>query len=586
VQSARIRAQAERIAAGRDQAAQLTGIITGTYQSSARSTSERGIVARDILDSAAALLDGRRFPDPAQRAELEMELGRTYLSFNLPAQARALAESSLAHRRRGGGAGRARAVADGAQFLGHVLLAQNQLGAAENAYSEALALRRHVSGARGDVARSLVGLASVWRAQGRLAPAESLAREAMSIDSARGKDGRADLAHSTSALARVLLDAGDHRGAVTLSEGALALAREEYSDEHVEVAIAVFDLGTALKIAGEQAAGDSLMRYGQALYHRLMAAVILGTPPKSSDFRGAAIARTLGAVVVDSGAAAGDADDSRIAFISDRDGPDPLGTLGTPEIYVMRPDGSGQRRLTFNNVMEGHLAWSRDGKKIAYFSREGGGVELYVMNADGTRQTRLTNLTPLGLGALSPTWSPDGRRIAFHVPMRFEIYVINVDGTGLRNLSGGRTRDSGPAWSPDGRRIAFASKRSGNFEIYTMDTDGRNVVRLTHDDAEDSSPSWSPDGRRIALTSNRDGNNEIYVMNADGSRPLRLTTTPNPEDFPSWSPDGRRIVFHRHVGGHIQVHVMNADGSDQRRLTALSPVVYNGFPAWSPARAR
>jgi len=73
-------------------------------------------------------------------------------------------------------------------------------------------------------------------------------------------------------------------------------------------------------------------------------------------------------------------------------------------------------------------------------------------------------------------------------------------------------------------------------------------------------------------------------MNADGSHPMRLTSNPGQDDFPSWSPDGRQIAFHRHVVGHIQVHVMNADGSDQRRLTALSPVVYNGFPSWSPAR--
>ncbi|MDF2774444.1 MAG: hypothetical protein K0S86_3944 [Geminicoccaceae bacterium] len=587
VQSARIRAQTARIATGRDQAAQLTSMITRSYQEATRSRLDRGVLAREVLDSAVALIDRQRFPDPEQRAALEVELGRAYLLLGLPDQARTLAERSLALRADNRPA-RGRAVGESSQLLGDALLAQGQLESAEKAYADALAMRRRALGARdGAVARSLVGLASARRVQGRLAEAESLAREATSIDQARGGDARGDLAQSTSALARVLLDKGAHREAVQLSKNALALARETRPEEHAEVASAVFDLATALKSAGEHAAGDSLMRYGRGLYHRLVAAGTFATPAGAPDVGAAAVARTFGSVTVDTAmtAAAGIApDDSRIAFMSDRDGPDPLGTLGTPEIYVMRPDGTDQRRLTRNNVMEGHLAWSPDGKQIAFFSRQGGGTDIHVMNADGTGERRLTNLTSAGLGAFSPAWSPDGRRIAFQSTITSDIYVIGVDGTGLTNITKHRARDASPSWSPDGRRITFASTRHGNFEIYTMDPDGGNVVRLTFNDAEDLSPAWSPDGRRIVFQSSRDGNKEIYAMNADGSHPMRLTSNPGQDDFPSFSPDGRRIAFHRHVVGHIQVHVMNADGSDQRRLTALSPVVYNGFPSWSPAR--
>ena len=98
------------------------------------------------------------------------------------------------------------------------------------------------------------------------------------------------------------------------------------------------------------------------------------------------------------------------------------------------------------------------------------------MDADGTNQARLTNFTARGVGAFSPAWSPDGRRIAFQTVIRSEIYVVGVDGTGLRRLTSNRARDSGPAWSPDGRRIAFSSTRDGNWEVYTMDADGANVV--------------------------------------------------------------------------------------------------------------
>ena len=80
-----------------------------------------------------------------------------------------------------------------------------------------------------------------------------------------------------------------------------------------------------------------------------------------------------------------------------------------------------------------------------------------------------------------------------------------------------------PAWSPDGRTIVFVSWRDGNGEVYAMDADGSGPRNLTQDPAKDVRPAWSPDGRRIAFVSRRDGNSEVYVMNADGSGKRNLT---------------------------------------------------------------
>ena len=101
--------------------------------------------------------------------------------------------------------------------------------------------------------------------------------------------------------------------------------------------------------------------------------------------------------------------------------------------------------------------------------------------------------------------------------------MVNVDGSGITRLTNNSNRDESPSFSPDGRRVAFVSDRDGNDEIYAMDADGLGVSRLTDNPSRDSDPSWSPDGRRIAFVSNRDGNDEIYVMNADGSGKIRLT---------------------------------------------------------------
>lgn len=93
-----------------------------------------------------------------------------------------------------------------------------------------------------------------------------------------------------------------------------------------------------------------------------------------------------------------------------------------------------------------------------------------------------------------------------------------------------------PSWSPDGRKIAFVSERDGNSEIYMMNADGSDVTRLTDHSADDWGASWSPDGRKIAFVSDRDGNDEIYMMNADGTNVTRLTNNPGVDKFPVWQP--------------------------------------------------
>lgn len=177
-----------------------------------------------------------------------------------------------------------------------------------------------------------------------------------------------------------------------------------------------------------------------------------------------------------------------------------------------------------------------------------------------------------------PTWSADGRRIAFSSNTAggaFELYVTGAEGGTITRLTTNAAEDDAPAWSPDGRRIAFESDRDGNSEIHVMNADGSGVIRLTADIREDRAPAWSPDGTRIAFARSGD----IWSMSPDGGSPTPLTADPGDETNPDWSPDGSRIAFQR--SGAIVV--MAANGTAQVPLPLPSGAAR---PAWAPDGSR
>jgi dipeptidyl aminopeptidase/acylaminoacyl peptidase len=230
-------------------------------------------------------------------------------------------------------------------------------------------------------------------------------------------------------------------------------------------------------------------------------------------------------------------------------------------------------------------------------------TDIYVMNADGSGgQTRLTRMIDTGAYASSPSWSPDGERIAFvsdrafqdpeGLNRNYEIYVMDADdGTSptprpqqiidqaistIENLEN----------IPQGLRTSIVALLRQVLDIINnATTDGNGPVtptppeqaRLTNNNASDGSPRWSPDSEKIVFSSNRDGNSEIYVMNADdGSEQTRLTEESQADGSPRWSPDDERIAFYSNRGER-GIFVMNADdGSNVTRLTDGSG------PAWSP----
>jgi TolB protein len=292
------------------------------------------------------------------------------------------------------------------------------------------------------------------------------------------------------------------------------------------------------------------------------------------------------------------------------------------------PTKPNPRRLTNNVSGEFFPVLSPDGKKLVFESNRDRAAgepantsDLFLMEPDGTAQRRLTR-------GSSATWSPDGKRIAFHasasgtgrpietVPLYVpgvpttdsDIFVANVDdlldhGTGRTNLTNTPQEiESDADWSRASNRIVFTSRVIGSSvpnDIYVMNADGTGRRPLTNNTTAEAAPSWSPDGTRIAYMCTADplppapppplpppNPIEICVMNADGSGRQQLTTNTMFDGGPVWSPDGNVILFGRATGGGMgeELFVMNADGTGQTQRTDAPG--HSLFASWGVLRVK
>jgi Tol biopolymer transport system component len=198
------------------------------------------------------------------------------------------------------------------------------------------------------------------------------------------------------------------------------------------------------------------------------------------------------------------------------------------DIYTVGRDGRDLRRLTNYGVYTAEGVLSPDGKTIVFTSLKDGDLDIYTMHVDGTNVRRLTTQPGYDGGAW---WSPDGTKIVYRAwhyapedtaglrqyrdllaqrlvrPNRMELWVMNADGSGQRQITQLGGANFGPSWTPDGRRIIFSSNyrnpRSGNFDLYLVSLDGTGLEQVTTSAVFDGFPMFSPDGTKLVWASNR-----------------------------------------------------------------------------------
>lgn len=302
--------------------------------------------------------------------------------------------------------------------------------------------------------------------------------------------------------------------------------------------------------------------------------------------------------------------------------PDVRGPDILPEIYAINLDGSRRRRLLAKRTVAFDPDLSPDGKRIAFVASNGEELRtdrhawvLYVMNADGSGQKRLTETANTAERLLAPSWSPDGKKIAFSTlgwgigktgpvmtsPPR--VCIIDADGRNLKRLD--KLNGVNPVWSPDAKRLLF-TRLGKDLEtgLCVADADGANVRSLLkRNDYAMVTGAWSPDGKRLAYAVSSDDRDRgedgqpseagLFLAKVDGSQPKRLAGGPKAITYGvKWSRDSKQLYFTQRDRsgplfdekdpaqgrrwGPCAVHAIDVDGKDLRRLTTGKEREYVG----------
>jgi Tol biopolymer transport system component len=252
------------------------------------------------------------------------------------------------------------------------------------------------------------------------------------------------------------------------------------------------------------------------------------------------------------------------------------------QIFTVDLSTGGTTQLTTDgdNV---EPSWSPYGKQIAYASDQGEKFELWLMNADGSDKRQLTHND---FNDWSANWSPDGNELVYvssEVPYS-HIYILDIASGKSTRVLDTPGNEGAPKWSPDGSKIIYMNDNEGYFNLFTVKPDGTDIVQVT-DFGQDDRPNWSADGKKITFRrqtvfSTMFSGAEIFVSDADGKNPLQLTNNTTGDDWPAFSPDGKWIVYTTTWASESYLQILPVGGGTPATLIPGS--IIGRAPDWKP----
>jgi len=209
-------------------------------------------------------------------------------------------------------------------------------------------------------------------------------------------------------------------------------------------------------------------------------------------------------------------------------------TSGRPNLYIKNLATGAKVSVNKHGVCISP-AWRPGTNTLVTTLSYQGDQDLYLIRADGTVERRLTK----GGGIdVSPSFSPDGSKMAFVSTRQGgpHVFIQDMNSGQVRRLTYSGTYNTQPSWSPNGDKILYSSmQKSGEINIFSIGADGSGLLQLTSGSRNNEYPSWSPDGSMIVFSSTRGGKRKLYVMNADGTNQKPLLRMEGEQQQPSWS---------------------------------------------------
>jgi TolB protein len=252
---------------------------------------------------------------------------------------------------------------------------------------------------------------------------------------------------------------------------------------------------------------------------------------------------------------------------------------GRFELKVADSDGQNAATVLISGEPIMSPSWSPDGKRLAYVSFQLKKPVVYIQEIGADRQITVANFR----GSNSaPAWSPDGRQLAVVLSRDgggSQIYLINPDGSNVRRLTSSSAIDTEPFFSPDGQSIYFTSNRGGSPQIYRIAAGGGEASRITFQGEYNVSPRISPDGKTLVFLSRNGGRDQLSAMDLS-TRQIQVLTDTQRDESPSFAPNSRMILYATEVGGRGVLAAVSSDGSFKQRLSVQAADVRE--PAWGP----